>query len=132
VIVSVAALVEQSIQELINIGQLVAQEHATESAFTQALVAQLTRQYPDKNVVVYHDQDCKFNGVNAVHQHVECNLSFFSTTQGYEVQIFDSGTFTLVGDGGYLNWCFGGNYNRNGNFVQFNQISGNSYSKEVY
>jgi hypothetical protein len=125
-IVAVAGLVIQSIQELINISQLDAQEHAAESAYTQALVAQLTRQYPDKNVIVYHDQDSQFNGVNAVHQHVELNLGFFSTTQGYEVQIFDSGTFTLVGDGGYLNWCFGGNYDRNGNFVQFNPISGKS------
>jgi hypothetical protein len=126
VIVGIAALVEQSIQELINIGQLDAQEHATESAFTQSMVAQLSRQYPDKNVIIYHDQDSQFNGVNAVHQHVECDLSFFSTTQGYEVEVFDSGTFTLVGDGGYLNWCFGGNYDRNGNSVTFNPIAGQS------
>jgi hypothetical protein len=131
VVTGLAGLVISGIQEFITIGQLDAKEHDIESAFTQSMVAQLTRQYPDKNIIIYHDQDSQFNGVNSVHIHVECSLDFFSWTQGYEVQVFDSGTFTLVGDGGYLNWCFGGNYERNGNTVTFNPIAG-KFSATIY
>jgi hypothetical protein len=123
VVTGLAGLVISGIQRFTAIGQLGAKEHDIESAFTQSMVAKLTRQYPD--IIIYHDQDSQFNGVNginSVHIHVECSLDFFSWTQGYEVQVFDSGTFTAVGDGGYLNWCFGGNYERNGNTVTFNSI----------
>ena len=33
-------------------------------------------------------------------------------TQGYEIYIFDSGEFFREGDGGFTNWCFGGNFKR--------------------
>ena len=33
-------------------------------------------------------------------------------TQGYEIYLFDSGEFFREGDGGFANWCFGGNFKR--------------------
>jgi hypothetical protein len=100
------------------------QRQDAETQYTQGLVAQLISQYPQKNVIVYHNQDSQFSGVNVVHMHVEMNLNFLGETQGFEVQVFDSGTFMLEGDGGFANWCFDGNFNHNGDFVQFFPTSG--------
>jgi hypothetical protein len=125
-IFGLVGIVESGIEDLINLGKLDAEEHAVESAFTQQMVRELRSKYPNKNVLIYHDQKSKFNGVNVAHQHVECSLDFFTTTQGYEVDVFDSGTFTLVGDGGYINWCFDGNYVHDGNSVTFNPITSKS------
>ncbi|RDW67047.1 hypothetical protein BP5796_09796 [Coleophoma crateriformis] len=98
-------------------------QHAAESQYTQSMVAQLRREYPDKNVIIYHDQDShvEFDS-SAVHEHQEFDIGL-GMTEGYEIYVFDSGSFTLVGDGGYLNWCLGGDFDRNGNDVTFNQIS---------
>lgn len=41
----------------------------------------------------------------------------------YEVTVFQKGTMTLLGDGGYINWCFEGNFNRMDNYVEFNPIT---------
>ena len=79
-------------------------QHAAESNFTQQLVERLRTNHPAKNCIVYHDQDSQTNFVNGVHQHYELNLPDGPQTQGYEIYVFDSGTFTLVGDGGYINW----------------------------
>lgn len=50
--------------------------------------------------------------MNGYHQHVELPLTDSLGTMGYEVWVFESGTFELVGDGGYENWCFNGDYDR--------------------
>lgn len=41
----------------------------------------------------------------------------------YEVTVFQNGNMTLLGDGGYINWCFEGNFDRMDNHVQFNPIT---------
>jgi len=39
---------------------------------------------------------------------------------GYEINVFDEGTFTLHGDGGYLNWAYSGCIkSRDGNYIEF-------------
>lgn len=92
------------------------------------MVTSLRNTYPNKNVIVYHDQDSQTNFVNGVHSHQELNLPDGPETQGYEIYVFDSGTFTLAGDGGYLNWCFAGDYDRDGESttVTFNTIEDTS------
>lgn len=84
-------------------------QHDQEGAFTQQTVADLAAQYPTYNILVYHDQDSGFEYVNGYHQHVELELvDGLGTTKGYEVWVFESGTFSLAGDGGFENWCFQG------------------------
>ncbi|KAI9656801.1 MAG: hypothetical protein M1821_003440 [Bathelium mastoideum] len=43
----------------------------------------------------------------------------------YESTVFKRGYFIRLGDGGYINWCFQGNYDRNANAVQFKDIETN-------
>jgi hypothetical protein len=45
----------------------------------------------------------------------------------YEVCVFQKGTMTLLGDGGYINWCFEGNFNRMENHVEFNPLPAEDY-----
>lgn len=60
------------------------------------------------------DQNSNATGlVNATHQHVEFTLldiAIFDFTKGYEVFVFDYGTFYRAGDGGYENWCTWGEF----------------------
>jgi hypothetical protein len=108
----------------INIMTIDDNQHTIEEAYTQALVAELISENPGRNVLMYHNKDSQFNSGNIVYRdYVECDIHFHMT-QGYEVYVFDTGTFNLAGDGGYINWAFMGNFERQGHFVQFNQISG--------
>lgn len=95
-------------------------EHDKEEAFTQAVCAKVREQLPTMNVMVVHGSFTS-NFVNATHQHVELPLTA-PRTMGYEIYAFTSGTFTLQTDGGFINWCFGGNFNRDGNNVTFFDI----------
>lgn len=91
----------------------------TEEQFTQATVASLSQQYPDKNILIYHTQQGKgtFRNV-ALHDHYELKLSRVQTW-GFDIWVFDSGVFDLSGDGGYIAWCFAGNFKRNYHHVEF-------------
>jgi hypothetical protein len=40
----------------------------------------------------------------------------------YEVYVFDKGSLVNLGDGGYDNWCFLGNYDRMGMSVSFDVV----------
>ena len=51
-----------------------------------------------------------------VHQELDIGLGF---SQGYEIWVFDSGTFSRAGDGGFINWAFGGCFSENGAHVTF-------------
>ncbi|WPG97941.1 Hypothetical protein R9X50_00072400 [Acrodontium crateriforme] len=97
-----------------------ASEHEKEEQFTQQVCEQVRQQLPTMNVMVVHGQFTS-NFVNATHQHVELPLTA-PRTMGYEIFAFTSGTFTLQGDGGFINWCFDGNFNRDGNNVTFFEI----------
>lgn len=37
----------------------------------------------------------------------------------YEIVVFESGYLVNLGDGGYINWCFEGNFDRSGETVTF-------------
>jgi hypothetical protein len=88
------------------------------------VVAQLKVLNPSKNVIMFHDQDSTVDFQGADHEHIEFDLDFFSSTKGYETYVFDSGTFTLAGDGGTMNWLFMGNYLRDGDTVVFSPVYG--------
>ncbi|EME87064.1 uncharacterized protein MYCFIDRAFT_210681 [Pseudocercospora fijiensis CIRAD86] len=79
------------------------------SQFTQDTVVRLAAKYPTKNILMYHDQDSTYKLYGAQHQHVEFDLAAPLGTMGYEIWIFDHGTFQRAGDGGYLNWAYIGN-----------------------
>jgi hypothetical protein len=93
-----------------------------QASFTQGVCQYLSSEYPTKNVLIYHNQTAIFNGVNSVHRSLE--LPFYSKNKTYEIQLFDSGTFTLAGDSGYHNWAFCGNWSHNGASVKFNPLAG--------
>lgn len=74
------------------------------------------RTWPHKNVMVVHSAHQK-QLTGSAHAHVEIPTGW--STKGLEVYVFDEGTFQLVGQGGYNNWRFAGNYERDGKFVRF-------------
>ncbi len=88
-------------------------DHDNESAFTQSTAAQLRKNYPDKNVMVVHGNHDASGLVNSVHNHVELPVQV-PNTKGYETYVFDYGDFNMMGDGGFINWCFMGNFDRTG------------------
>lgn len=114
---------------IISVVNFDADMHNAENSFTQSTVSSLANQYPEKNILVFHDTDSTgvlgtfslFSKrvkspsilwiVNSVYTHFELDIGF-GLTQGYEIYVFDYGTFSLVGDGGYENWalegCFDG------------------------
>ncbi|KAJ9612273.1 hypothetical protein H2200_003870 [Cladophialophora chaetospira] len=114
--------------ELIKDIEELANQHAVESNFTQTTVDKLRDHYPTMNVMVFHNQDSytDFNGGNHTHYELDIGsiLGIIHRTQGYEIWVFDSGDFELAGDGGYVNWCFDGDYDRKGNDVTFYSMNG--------
>jgi hypothetical protein len=111
--------------------------YAMEVNFTTQTLDVLGAQYPGKNLLVYHNQDlgydlCKFYlfllraifgwlpSGGGVHYHKEVPIdSTLRITQGYEIWVFDYGTFELVGDGGWENWGCAGCFTRLGANVNF-------------
>jgi len=82
--------------------------HEVEGSFTQQMVQSLMQKYPGKNVLIFHNQDSIIAlSADAVHSHFELG-TVLSFTKGYEIWVFDYGTFSLAGDGGYENWAIGG------------------------
>ena len=76
---------------------------------TQLIVDHYTRSFADKNCIVCHSPHIQsLNGM--VHDHIE--LPKKVGTIGYEIYVFDDGEFTNLGDGGYINWAFAGNFVR--------------------
>ncbi len=85
-------------------GQRIARDVATKE-----IVHHLRRSYPSYNVMVVHSKHMK-DFEKCKHTHIEIPLFF--GTYGYEIYVFKRGHFTLLGDGGYINWHFAGNYKR--------------------
>jgi hypothetical protein len=84
--------------------------HEAEGAFTQNTVTTLASQLPDKNIVIFHDQDSdtQFSD-DAQHVHYELDIGL-GFTQGYEIIAFTEGWFRRAGDGGWENWAIYGNW----------------------
>ncbi|CAF9904553.1 hypothetical protein IMSHALPRED_000104 [Imshaugia aleurites] len=86
------------------------------NGWTQQQIGTLSAANPGKNIIVVfppHSQSLQ----GSQYQQLVCKTP--TQTLSYDCYIFDSGTFTLKGDGGYLNWAFTGNFTRNGNTVTF-------------
>lgn len=86
------------------------------NGWTQQNLGTVTAANPKKNVIIVfppHDQNLQ----GSKYQQLVCKTP--TQTLSYDCYIFDSGDFTLKGDGGYLNWAFAGNFTRNGNKLTF-------------
>ncbi|ETI24373.1 hypothetical protein G647_03742 [Cladophialophora carrionii CBS 160.54] len=122
VIITAAETVIEGIQDLIDLIDGDIEE--AEGQFTRGIVSNLRDQYPTMNVLVYHNQDCGYDLYDATHAHVEFDIAL-GFTKGYEVWVFDHGTFNLVGDGGYQNWAIGGSFEGPSSEVTFYSMNGN-------
>ena len=91
--------------------------HMAESTYTTTLLVSLQAQYPSSNVMICHDP-AAYDLENAIHAHQECDIGL-GFTFGYEIFVFEDGTFSNGGDGGYINWAFGGGFTADGNDVTF-------------
>lgn len=84
----------------------------------KAIVDHFLHVYPKYNVMIVFSQHLQHFDEGCLHFHIELK-PFILGTVGYEIYVFKHGWFTLLGDGGYDNWCFGGNFKRDGKSVQF-------------
>jgi hypothetical protein len=83
-------------------------------AYTQQFVQQASQKYPRYNVVICHPNH-RVSGAT-IHQHYELPMTL--GTCGYDIYFSQKGkqfTFVNQGDGGFINWAFNGEFNRNGN-----------------
>lgn len=96
--------------------------HEHQGRFTQSFVQAAREKYPEWNVLITCQQTDR-HFVDEIHQHEELDLGIFGT-RGYEIFFCKSGDFTRFGDGGFENWCFNGNYVRDGDHVTFFPIQG--------
>jgi hypothetical protein len=76
------------------------------------------------NVLTIHTNiDYHFRPEGVIEQF---NLTYANRKTGqiipYETVVFRNGHLTRLGDGGYINWCFEGNFDRMDNFVVFKSI----------
>ncbi|KAH7416493.1 hypothetical protein KP509_14G094200 [Ceratopteris richardii] len=84
---------------------------------TRDIVGHFLDAYPAYNCMVVHPphiatfKDCVKQEIRVPYDYVLSRL--------YKVYVFKEGTFTLLGDGGYENWCFGCNFERDGKHVTF-------------
>ena len=86
------------------------------SDFTGRMIEELNREYPDYNAVITHHGGSTAEGPGVVHDHVELPMAVGSC--GYEVFLSPKGQpfkFVLNGDGGFINWAYGGDFNRDDN-----------------
>jgi len=105
------AICNQVVNDILNtILNFDSNMQAAESYFTQHTVTSLWAQYPGKNILIFHNQNSLYHlSPDAVHLHYELDIGL-GFTQGYEIWVFDYGTFSLAGDGGYENLAYEGCY----------------------
>ena len=95
-------------------------DNAKREAFTQQYISNINQQYPNYNAVISHNGGT-VEGNNVVHQHVELGMAV--GTCGYEVYLSPKGQhfkFVRNGDGGFINWAYGGDFNRDGSTITAN------------
>eukprot|EP00250_Pteridium_aquilinum_P006804 c16647_g1_i1 orf=96-584(-) len=86
---------------------------------TRDIVHHFLNAYPTFNVMVVHPPH-----IATFHDSVMKEISVpynYVLSRLYKVYVFKKGTFTLLADGGYENWCFGGNFKREGKYVTFEE-----------
>ena len=112
-----AGLLGDAIKEVVG---AVGKDKAKRDGFSRDVVQKATEKCPDYDAVtccVKHKMEGAF-----VHQHAECYYTL-GTSKGYEVYLVhhgDKATFTLLGDGGWINWAVqGSHWTRDGSVVHF-------------
>lgn len=107
------SLVTDQLGNLIN----AAEQDGKRLDFTQMTVDTLMQNHPGFNVMVCcTDCNAQLDGVD---MHLDSQDYGFAT---YQIWVFESGTFDLEGDGGLINWCFGGSFDRDGKHVEFHKM----------
>jgi hypothetical protein len=95
-------------------------ENAKREAFTKGFVEQAAQQYPGYNVVLVHTAHATSG--EYVHQHHELPMDPAGVrTIGYEIYFAKKGrpfSLELRGDGGFINWAYLGEFNRNGQTIR--------------
>jgi nucleoid-associated protein YgaU len=95
-------------------------ENARREAATKDFVENTNQQMPDFNVVIVHPAHTVSG--EYVHKHAELPMDALGVrTIGYEIYLSKVGkpfSLTLNGDGGYINWAFGGEFTREGNTIR--------------
>ncbi|RDB16398.1 hypothetical protein Hypma_002718 [Hypsizygus marmoreus] len=90
----------------------IAADKRRRSQYTQDVVSRLNAQDPKLNYVICHvKHSTAFDGEKGKdwgHSHQEFDIKLGGTI-GYEIYWAKSGTFTILGDGGYINWAYFGN-----------------------
>ena len=102
-----------------GLGELIdkAKQDGKRSDFTQMTVNSLMADNEGFNVMICCTEcDPQLDNVKL---HLEDQEYGFAT---YQVWVFESGTFDLKGDGGLINWCFGGSFDRDGKHVEFHKM----------
>jgi hypothetical protein len=95
-----------------NIVKSLKSGNKVKSDFTVQFVNKALKKYPGWSVAIVHKAKTKGK---AIHQHVEVPLAI--GTYGYEVYFAKPGQrFDIwrIGDGGTINWAYGGNWKRDG------------------
>ena len=95
-------------------------DDAKREAFTQQFVEEANKQYPNYNVVISHNGG-SVEGNNIIHDHLELPMTV--GTCGYEAYMSPKGQhfkFVRNGDGGFINWAYGGDFNREDNTITAN------------
>jgi len=126
--IGIAADIADLITAIINAAN---EDDTKRSTFTQDTVAQSQKKWPSYNWVICHVQySYDFQGNQNTDwgkSHSELPLSWFGMTIGYDLFWFKSGTFTRLGDGGYINWAYYGTVTsreNDGSIVHFAVPSG--------
>lgn len=86
--------------------------------FTKATCGEFDRKYDSKyNVMVFNNEQPSAYNLRGVRE------NFVRTYCGipYKVFVFRSGKFRNKGDGGFINWCFQGNFRRDGGLITFSK-----------
>lgn len=105
------------------------------TAAVRMLVNDLRRCYPDYNVVAMHSEQSSHwvddPDTMVYHGRYRLNSNEFTEDEKgndiasgravFDVYVFDNGTFSNDGDGGYTNWAYYGDFTRDGSEVTFQQ-----------
>jgi hypothetical protein len=95
--------------EIKFIGKITGEDNWFRTNFTQNFVGAMRKQFPHRNVIVVHGP-YNYSLVNV--RALPYDLPLVADTYSYDILLFDSGTFVRLGDGGFTNWAFDGNFTR--------------------
>eukprot|EP00775_Hariotina_reticulata_P002889 gene2889-3178_t len=90
-----------------------ANDHEREE-WIKGLVGQLAQQYPGFNVLVF-----KSGHFTEGPEDVQVQTETRYADSNFTIMVFGSGKFVRDGDGGFINWCFMGKFDRCDNEVTF-------------